>query len=294
MMVTDMEKLNNNCSTKKYGLIGCPLGHSISPQIHSKLFKFKNIDADYELYTINSDDLSNSIDFLKTLNGFNITIPHKRSIIEFLNHISDRAERCGAVNTVSNDNGTLNGFNTDSEGFLRALASENIELNGSVLLCGTGGVARMMACEALSKGCSLTVADRNPAKAQALKEEFSKAFGNSSIKSTELINISGGFDLILNGTPVGMFPKVDNLPINVDIIKNSTAVFDAIANPIETKLVRLAKQYNKKAVGGLRMLVLQAVAAHEIWDGSTYSEDEITSLYNEMCDLTVSHFQNGQ
>lgn len=285
-----MTENNNNNSEKLYGLIGSPLGHSISPQIHQRLFSLRNINASYKLFPIEREKLEAEISFLNTLDGFNITIPHKRSIIPFLSDISLRAIRCGAVNTVLNKNSRMSGFNTDADGFLRTLSSERIELCGSVLLLGSGGVARMMACCALEKGCILTVADRHIEKANSLKDDFKKLFSKAEINATELSSVKGSFDLILNGTPVGMFPNTDALPIDIGTIKSSKAVFDAIGNPIETKLVNVARSFGIKAVGGLKMLVLQAVAAHEIWDSSTYTEKEIDDLYNEMCVLTVTNF----
>lgn len=276
----------------RYGLIGSPLGHSISPEIHARLFELSGIKADYSLYEIKPDELKSKIDFLNTLDGFNITIPHKRAIMPFLATISDRAKRCGAVNTVKRTQKGLCGYNTDAEGFLRALAIEGIDLSGNVLLCGTGGVARMMACETLARGCSLTLADRHIEKAEAAKADFEKLFLNAKITAADLSTINGSYDVILNGTPAGMYPNVDSCALNEDIIAKSSGVFDAVANPCETKLVKTAKSLGIKAAGGLYMLILQAVAAHEIWTDSNYQSDDIKKLYDDMYKLTVSHFQH--
>lgn len=277
---------------KLYGLIGSPLGHSISPEIHARLFELSGLSADYSLYEIKPDELENKIDFLKSLDGFNITIPHKRAIMPYLNTISERAKRCGAVNTVKITENGLCGYNTDAEGFIRALGFAGIELAGNVLLCGTGGVARMMACEALANGCSLTVADRHIEKAESSKADFEKLFLGAEITAADLADINGSYDVILNGTPAGMYPNTDGCPVSEKVILSSGAVFDAVGNPCETKLVTAAKAAGIKAAGGLRMLVYQAVAAHEIWNGSEYQSTDIEKLYDDMYKLTVSRFQH--
>lgn len=277
-----------------YGLIGSPLGHSISPQIHERLFELSGLSADYSLYEIKPDELESKIDFLKTLKGFNITIPHKRAIMPYLLTVSERAKRCGAVNTVKRTEKDLCGYNTDAEGFLRALTYSNINLTGNVLLCGTGGVARMMACEALARGCALTVADRHIDKAKSAKADFEKLFKEAEIIAADLSKISGPYDVILNGTPAGMYPNTDSCAVDENVILSSGAVFDAVGNPCETKLCLTAKNAGIKAAGGLRMLVYQAVAAHEIWTGSEYQNFDIEKLYDDMYKLTVSRFQHQE
>ena len=146
---------------EKFGLIGYPLGHSMSPVIHRELFKINGIDASYELMQIHPDDFADGIGTLINFKGFNVTIPHKTQIIPFLDKLSDRAELFGSVNTVFNDNGTKIGYNTDCFGFLRAMEMAGIKLGGNVLLCGSGGVSRMFAFESVMAGASLTLAVRD-------------------------------------------------------------------------------------------------------------------------------------
>lgn len=267
---------------QKFCLIGHPLGHSISPDIHSRLFKISGTDADYRLHDIPPDEFEKSIDFLKSIDGFNVTIPYKQRILPYLDRIDGFAQTCGAVNTVKCENGSLSGYNTDADGFLRALSDAKIELRGHVLLCGAGGAARMMACEALSRGCRLTVATRKPDGAQNCVNDLEHQFPSADLSAKTLSDVSGSFDLILNGTPAGMYPKTEGCPVPEEVIKNSAAVFDAIYNPSETKLLKIARDAGAKTQGGLTMLVFQAAAAQEIWTGARFKDSDMKPLLSDM------------
>lgn len=277
--------------TKKlsFGLIGFPLGHSISPELHSRLFQLSGVDAQYGFFEIEPEKFESQIAFLRSLNGFNITIPHKRRILPLLDRIDSRAQRCAAVNTVKCENGALLGYNTDAEGFLRALGSAGIALCGRVLLCGAGGVARMMACEALERGCSLTIATRDGINARTAKNDLLRTFPRADISSAMLNEVDGAFDLILNGTPAGMYPNVDSCPVPQRVIQNAAAVFDTIYNPCETVLVKAAREAGAKAVGGLTMLIWQAAAAQEIWTGAYFDINDIELLREDMISIVKSH-----
>ncbi len=263
---------------KLFGLTGFPLGHSMSPVIHRELFKIANIDGEYNLYEISPENLNNAFSELKNLSGFNVTIPHKISVIQNLDELDEKAALFGAVNTVL-VNGKTKGFNTDCDGFIRAVKMAGITLEGDVLLCGSGGVSRMFAFECVLAGCSLTVAVREadiPA-ANILQAEIKEKLG----KNIEVINIKDvakGYHLIINGTPVGMFPNTDACILPKNIIQKSNAVFDAIYNPEETLLIKYAKEAGLKYSNGLSMLVWQAAVAEEIWNGVAFSEDDIKKV----------------
>ncbi len=265
---------------QRYGLIGNPLGHSISPFIHNELQKSAGIVGEYGLFEIREDRLESEFEkTLKKLNGFNVTIPYKTEIISRLDSLSSRALLFGAVNTVDIKNGRAKGYNTDCEGFIKSLYGAGIELKGTVLVLGCGGAARMFAFESALAGARVTVAARGKsmAKAQKLCDEIKDKLD----KASEIIcinNICTGYDLIINATPVGMFPAVDACPVSEDIIKKSGAVFDAIYNPLETKLLSLAKKHGVKCVNGLPMLVWQAAVAEQIWNGSEFSDKVIESV----------------
>lgn len=251
---------------KNFALTGYPLGHSMSPLIHKELFKINSKNADYSLMEIDPAFFEDGFAQLKTLDGFNVTIPHKTGIIPYLDSLSQRAELFGAVNTVKNENGKLTGYNTDCFGFLRALETADISLGGKVLLCGSGGVSRMFAFESVLAGADLTIAVRETDidAANRIKNEIKEKL-QKDVKVITLDEVDGCFDLLINGTPVGMYPNVDNCVLPKEKVLACAAVFDAIYNPLETKLLKYAKEGGLKYSNGLPMLVWQAVVAQEIW-----------------------------
>lgn len=264
---------------KNFALIGFPLGHSMSPFIHKELFGLNDIDAQYELNEISPDKLKQGIDVLKSLDGFNVTIPHKIEIIPFLNHLSQRAELFGAVNTVDNNNGVLTGHNTDCFGFLRALEMADIKLGGKVLLCGCGGVSRMFAFESILAGAELTIAVRNDDvdTANKLNAEIEQKL-SAQARIVLLDEVDGEYDLLINGTPVGMHPNVDSCVLPQEKVAKCSAVFDAVYNPLETKLISYAKAAGAKYSNGLPMLVCQAACAQEIWLGVSFTNEQIKNV----------------
>lgn len=226
---------------KKYALIGYPINHSMSAIIHKELFKISSIKADYQLMEVKPQELEN--DFkkkLKNLNGFNITIPHKINIIPLLNELSPKAKLFGSVNTVAVREGKMIGYNTDCEGFFRALEDANMKLEGKILICGSGGVSRMFAFESILAGADLTIAVRESSlkAANEIKEEIRQKL-SKDCKVISLTEAKGDYDLIINGTPVGMYPNVNACPLDEAVIKSSRAVFDAIYNPMDTVFTRL-------------------------------------------------------
>ena len=264
---------------KLFGLTGYPLGHSLSPVIHGELFKTAGIDGEYKLYEISPENLSEGIASLKnSLCGFNVTIPHKVEVIPFLDELDEKAALFGAVNTVKVGEKSV-GYNTDCIGFLRSLEMAGIALEGSVLVCGAGGVARMFAFEAALAGCDLTIAARDediPA-ANVIRTEIMDKLKREA-RVINLKEVSEGYDLIINGTPVGMYPHTDACVLPKEIIEKSRAVFDAIYNPGETQLIKYAKEAGIRYSNGLSMLVLQAVAAEEIWNNISFSAEDIKKV----------------
>lgn len=261
---------------RKFTLIGHPLGHTLSPVIHERLFELSGEDAEYGV-----SDIAKLNEAPEGYDGYNVTIPYKTAIIPFLTRLDETAQSIGAVNCVVCRNGEKTGYNTDCTGFMRSLEAEGLSLSGRVLLLGIGGAGRMMAAECLKNGAMLTVAARNTEKAKATVAEVEKSFGGH-IEITTFENIAGEYDLCLNSTPVGMFPNTDASPIGEDAVRRCKALFDAVYNPTPTKLMTMFEKQGKKAVGGMAMLVWQAVAAHEIWDDSRYDEKDIFSLITEL------------
>lgn len=263
-----------------FAVIGHPIGHTMSPFIHSRLFELSGMPAEYRVYDIAESELVRKMPELKALNGFNITIPHKQSIIPFLDRTDKKAARFGSVNTVHSDGGVHVGYTTDPDGFLMALKSRNVSLKGRTLISGSGGAARVMAFEAAEAGGSVTLAVRphGMPKAEKLVQDIRCHIGNADIRTVLLDEISGSFDLLANATPVGMYPNTEASPVNNSVLKNCAAVFDAVYNPDETLLLRKARENGAQTIGGMDMLVWQAVKAHEIWDSAIYDPADIKQL----------------
>lgn len=268
---------------KKYTLIGCPLGHSMSPFIHERLFRLAGQEASYSLTEIPADQLGASVEDLRKLCGFNITIPYKTDIIPYLSELDETAARYQSVNTVAvGADGKLSGYNTDCSGFLHSVGE--IPSGSRVLLIGCGGVGRMMATECWLHGVTLTIVERDLERANALAEELEARFPDtgSTVSVQSEAPENEAFDLLMNATPVGMYPKTDACPVSDAVIAQSGRVFDVIYNPTETQLIRKAKALGKEAVGGSAMLVWQAAVAQSIWNHTSFSTEDIWSLVREM------------
>lgn len=270
---------------KHYGLLGFPLRHTMSPPIHQRLFELEGVsDFDYTLKEYSPEELSEKISDVLALDGFNITIPHKVEIIKYIDELADSAKRYNSVNCVVKKDGKYIGYNTDCDGFLRSIEAAGGKLDGTVLQCGCGGVGRMIAIECVRHGAKLTVSvpEGFEDTVEPVKE-YARANGFSDdIKVVHPSEIEGKFDTLINASPVGMFPKVENCPVTEDIIANCGFVFDVIYNPERTKLMRTAEKHGIKTCGGMAMLVWQAVVAHEIWSGANYSDSDIAKLISDM------------
>lgn len=274
---------------EKYAILGYPLKHTMSPPIHKRLFELEGKSGvEYEICEVPPEALAEKALYLNSLGGYNITIPFKVDIIKYIDEMDESAKRYESVNCVVRRDRRNIGYNTDCFGFLRALEAENAKLGGRVLQIGCGGVGRMMAIEAIRHGAELTVVVlpgfENTAAAVA-DELRRQGCPESDIARMSVIHadeISGDFDLLVNATPVGMFPKIENCPVSEEVIGHCGCVFDAIYNPNKTKLMQIAEEKGIKAVGGMAMLVWQAVVAHEIWSGASYSDSDINRIIEDM------------
>ncbi|MCM1577708.1 MAG: shikimate dehydrogenase [Ruminococcus sp.] len=279
---------------KKYGLLGFPLKHTMSPPIHERLFELDGVsgsDYSYELMeyeTLTEENVKN----LLALDGFNITIPHKGNIIAHIDELADSAERYTSVNCVANKDGRHIGYNTDCDGFLRSIEAAGGALSGKVLQCGCGGVGRMIAIECVRAGAELTVSVPHGFEdtVEPVREYAKKNGYNNSITTVHPEEISGSFDTLINASPVGMFPKVDACPVTEDIVKNSGFVFDVIYNPEKTQLLQIAEKAGIPNCGGMAMLVWQAAVAHEIWLGAKYDNADIERIIADMKKLMEEKF----
>ena len=281
--------------SKQYALLGESLKHTMSPPIHERLFALAGRQAEYSIIELKADELEANKDRLLSLAGFNITIPHKIGIIPYCDTLADSAKRYNSVNCIDNKNGVHTGDNTDCDGFLKTIAAMGANLGGRVLLLGCGGVGRMMAIEAALAGAELYIAvlmSDFPLAEQAAKEIIAmKPDADITIVEIGGIDTSLHYDLLMNATPVGMYPKTDACAVSDKVIACADAVFDVIYNPGETQLLQKAKALGKKCSGGMAMLVYQAVSAHEIWDGDSYKDADIAQLIADMEKLVEEKFQ---
>ena len=277
-------------NNRKYAVIGHPISHSLSPFIHELLFKIDKIDASYE--AIDICDLENEYDEkLRPLSGYNVTIPYKIDIINKLSQISEKASLCNSVNTVKNDD-TAQGFTTDGYGFSQAVkAKTGGIMPKDVLIYGYGGAARAIAFECLEQGCTISFAVRESSmeNCKELQSEiFEKLSVTVNVYSLYDIPKDKNFSLLVNATPVGMHPNVDACVASDEIIKNAEAVFDAVYNPLETLLLKKAKNYGKIAIDSVEMLVYQAAKAHEIWVDGKYTDEQLVKI----CEKVKDKLQN--
>jgi len=274
------------CMKRRFALIGHPLGHSLSPVLHSHLFRLAGRQDDYCLMDLDPEEMTDRQlrGRLEELAGFNVTIPYKTRIIDLLDELDSDAAFYGAVNTVANREGRLVGYNTDVAGFYLALRREGAEedLGGRVCVMGIGGAGRTMALEAGRRGADVCLAVR-PFSRQRAEELARKMSGQGmAARVCDVTQIGGGWDLLVNASPVGMFPKVDAMAAPEDAFRGTRTVFDAVYNPAETLLLRTAKQAGCRCVGGMAMLAWQGAEAHRIWDGDSYTPQQMDAVIAEL------------
>jgi shikimate dehydrogenase len=255
-----------------YGLIGEKLEHSISPNIHELILKELNSKGIYNLFEIKKENLGQAIKGLNALGakGINVTIPYKVEVMLSLDEISKEARLIGAVNTIDFQGGKLIGYNTDYHGFGQCLKREEVDIyNKSAVILGTGGASKAIVQYLVDNGIKdITYVTRDTSKVS----DNIKCFNVIAYKATHDLRNK---DIIINCTPCGMHPYIENSPVKKDILSNFSTVVDLIYNPKETLFLKEAKDVGIKAINGLYMLVAQAVAAQEIWH-KTKIREEIT------------------
>ena len=277
-------------NTKLIGLVGHPIKQSYSPFIHNIAAQFKSVDYIYLPFDVVADNLEIALKGVVALgiSGLNITIPHKEKIIKYLDELSEEAAMIGAVNTIVNEHGKLKGYNTDINGILESLSEFKDLITGSkVCVIGAGGGARAVIYTLIRyfKPEQITIINRTIQSADTLQNYFSEKmrfdnFKTSDLFPPDLIETFNSSSLIVNSTPVGMFPDVDDSPTNLsESFHKDQLVFDMIYNPTETKLLNLAKQQGATTLGGLKMLVHQAAKSFELWTGE---EPPVEKLFRSL------------
>ncbi|MFA5525110.1 MAG: shikimate dehydrogenase [Tissierellales bacterium] len=279
-----------DADTKLYCLIGNPISKSLSPLIHNYIFKFNSINAKYLAFNINSNyALEKAICGFKALEikGFNVTMPFKIEIMKYLDEIDEKAKILGAVNTVLNIDGKLIGYNTDGDGFIKSLKNKNIYLRDKkVAIIGAGGVAHSIAVSLCYEGIKeLIIINRNQHNAHVLQRLIVDKFSDIDIKSygfEEKAMISKDIELLVNATPVGMYPNLEDIPISPSIFTTKTIFYDTIYKPYKTRLVLEAEKLGHKSMGGLDMLVNQAIYSQEIWNKGMFDENTDWSYIKDL------------
>ena len=254
----------------KYGLIGEHLGHSFSKQIQTRIAEIENVkDYDYQLVELDKEEFKEFME-KKDFKGINVTIPYKKDVIPYLDEMDESAKAIGAVNTIINVDGKLKGYNTDFGGFLYMVKAHNVHMEGKkVLIIGNGG-----ACAAVKAVCK-----HENAKDIVI---VSRSANRGAISYDEMYTSHLDADIVVNTSPVGMFPNIVNAPIDVSWFHKLECVLDVVYNPILTRLCFEAQEADIKRVIGLEMLIAQAKYTFEIFENMSFDDSIIDEIKKEM------------
>ena len=267
---------NISGTTRLCGVIGDPIEHTMSPAMQNAAFEEMGLNYLYVPFRVKEEGLGKAIDGMRALNmrGLNVTIPHKVSVIQFLDELDPLAEKIGAVNTIVNDEGVLRGYNTDATGFLQALLEKDIEPGGkNVVVLGAGGASRAISFILAERGSNLVILNRllELDWAEELAGRISEIF-TKEVEALELNegNLAGALekaDILVNATSVGMTPDIDQTLVTSDLLRPGLIVYDIVYNPVRTRLLREAEKAGAETISGLDMLVGQGASAFELWIG---------------------------
>ena len=247
--------------TALYGVVGYPVGHSLSPTMHNAAFSASGLNAVYLAFE--TKDIGGCLEGMKALGirGMSVTIPHKSAVIPLLDDVDDLAKKIGAVNTIVNDDNGLVGYNTDAFGALRAL-EDKIEISGiTCLIIGAGGAARAIGFIMKESGVHLCIANRSDHKGEALARSLKCPF----VPLKDMGEIHA--ELIIQTTPVGMYPRDGHCIVPKEVLKKGMVVMDIVYNPIETKLLTLARTQGCLTIDGLQMFIHQGAEQFRLWTG---------------------------
>lgn len=262
---------------KFFGLVGEQLTHSLSPAIHKKIGEMRNLEINYQIYEVKKENLEIAIHGLGALGagGVNVTIPYKVNVMSFADNLSPEAIRIGSANTLSFHSNRISAYNTDYYGFAKSLVRYSAPVKDSrILVLGNGGAARSVCLSLHDFGAAqVVIASRTPGL-----QEFQVGDVCFPVISYDDPGIVGPWDMLVNTTPVGMFPDKHGCPVGNDVIKNCGFVYDLIYNPTRTNLLEYAERLGIKCCNGLYMLVSQAAEAQKIWNGIELAEFEIDEI----------------
>jgi shikimate dehydrogenase len=261
-------------STGVVALLGYPVEHSRSPAMHNAAFAAAGLDLVYLAFAVPPGELAAAVRGIRALGlrGANVTVPHKQAIIAYLDTVSPLAARIGAVNTIVNNAGCLKGYNTDASGFVASLKEQGFSpRDKEVVILGAGGAARAVAFALHEAGCArLVIANRDLEKAAALAAALA-AYGAAAevcgLAGAELAFSLAGSELVVNATSVGMWPHPEATPVPAASLQAGQWVYDLVYNPLQTRLLREARQRGCHTLTGLSMLLYQGAEAFRLWTG---------------------------
>jgi len=272
-------------NTKLTALLGYPVKQSLSALMHNTAFGHLNLDYIYIPFDIEQKDLQTTVAGLKTLNftGFNLTMPHKQEIIQYLDEISKEAKLIGAVNTVVKEKGRLIGYNTDGKGYIASLKEEKIPVkNQKVVMVGSGGAAKSIAIQLAMEGVEeILLLNRTIKPAEEIADTIIENISGCHVKAREfnqsnLQKVLEKANILINCTPLGMYSKKDNSIVEDErILRKDLVVSDLVYNPEETKLLRQGKNRGCKTINGLGMLIWQGALAFKVWTGEDMPVDVV-------------------
>ncbi len=264
-----------NQHTKLYGVVGHPISHSLSPTMQNAAFSASGLNAIYLAFE--TRDIEGCLKGVRALGigGMSVTLPHKSAVIPLLDEVDGLAKRIGAVNTLVNDDGKLIGYNTDAVGALNALATKT-ELSGKTcLIIGAGGAARAIGFILKEKGVELELANRSAERGRALARSLACPF----MPLDELEETTA--DLLIQTTPIGMTPDEEGCPIPEQILKKGMVVMDIIYNPLETRLLTMARARGCLTINGLGMFIYQGAEQFRLWTGLEAPVNAMTRAVKE-------------
>lgn len=263
------------------GLVGHPLAHSLSPQIHEAALGALHLPGVYLPFDVEASSLETLLrapERLK-LRGFNVTIPHKEAMAELMDELDGDAEALGAVNTVVLENGWAKGHNTDVYGFRVSLRALGLRLGErKALVVGAGGAAKAVVHVLLREGARVQVTNRTPARADALADAFDETV---EVVPLEELAGEGPWDLLVNATPLGTSGLEPGLPVEEPVVKKAKFVYDLVYNPPETPLLQVARRFQIRGTSGLEMLLHQAAKSFELWTGKSAPFDAMRRAAKE-------------
>jgi shikimate dehydrogenase len=260
--------------TNVFGIIGDPVEHSLSPGMHNAAFKELGLDNIYVPFQVKSEHLEDAIIGAQSLGikGFNVTIPHKTEVINYLDYLDIAAGLIGAVNTIEFGKNGAVGHNTDGIGAVMAIEEVIPIKNKKVVILGAGGASRAIAFQLLLSGVeNLVIANRTVEKAAELKTDLVEKLDHEVRVSgidENLTHELSNTDILINTTPVGMYPNVDQKPVvTADMMHPDLVVNDIVYNPLKTGLLNEADKAGAKSISGIKMLMYQGLEAFKIWTG---------------------------